>query len=83
MLFYRRIGDSPAGLFDAPVYLGASLEAGNVWESRSQISASSALVHGSLFVGVDSYIGPLFLAAGFGEGGTSNVYLFIGAPPGR
>lgn len=83
LLFYRRIGDSPAGLFDAPVYLGASLEAGNVWESRSQISASSALVHGSLFVGVDSYIGPLFLAAGFGEGGNSNVYLSFGAPPGR
>jgi NTE family protein len=82
-LFYRRIGDSPAGLFDAPVYFGASIEAGNVWESRSQMSLSSTLVHGSLFVGVDSVIGPLFLAAGVGEGGNSNVYLFIGAPPGR
>jgi NTE family protein len=82
-LFYRRIGDSPAGLFDAPVYFGASVEAGNVWESRSQISAGSALVHGSLFIGVDSYIGPLILAAGVGEGGNSNFYLFIGAPPGR
>ena len=80
---YRRIGDSPGGLFNAPVYLGASVEAGNVWESRSQISASTALVHGSLFVGVDSYIGPLILAAGFGEGGSSNVYLFLGAPPAR
>ena len=80
---YRRIGDSATGLFDAPVYFGATVEAGNVWESRSQISASTALIHGSLYVGVDSYIGPLILAAGLGEGGNSNVYLFLGAPPQR
>ena len=83
LLFYRRIGDSPAGLFDAPVYFGATLEAGNVWESRSQMSLDSALVHGSLFLGANTYIGPLFLAAGLGEGGESNFYLFIGAPPTR
>ena len=83
LLFYRQVGDAPAGLFQAPVYFGATVEAGNVWESRSQMSFDSALVHGSLFLGVDSYIGPLFLAAGFGEGGDSNFYLFIGAPPTR
>ena len=81
LIFYRRIGDSPAGLFDAPVYFGATLETGNVWDSRSQMSFSSAQVHGSLFFGIDSYIGPIMLAAGVGEGGQSNVYLFIGAPP--
>lgn len=81
LLYYRRIGDSPGGLFDAPVYLGASLEAGNVWQSRSDMSVDSAQLHGSLFVGVDSYIGPLVFAAGLGEGGLSNFYLFIGAPP--
>ena len=81
LLFYRRIGDSPGGLFDAPVYFGATLEAGNVWASRSEMSIDSALVHGSLFLGADTYIGPLFLAAGLGEGGERNFYLFIGAPP--
>ena len=81
LLYYRRIGDSPGGLFDAPVYFGASLEAGNVWESRSDMSFRSAAVHGSLFLGMDSYVGPLFLAAGMGEGGLTNFYLFIGAPP--
>jgi len=81
LLFYRRIGNSPGGLFEAPVYLGATLEAGNVWDSRSSMSFASALLHGSLFVGVDSYIGPLILAAGVGEGGRSNFYLFIGAQP--
>jgi NTE family protein len=81
LLFYRRIGDSPGGLFDAPIYFGASLEAGNVWESRNDMSLGSALLHGSLFVGIDSYVGPMFFAAGVGEGGLSNFYLVIGAPP--
>ena len=81
LLYYRRIGDSAGGLFDAPVYFGASLEAGNVWESRSDMSVDSALLHGSLFVGIDSYVGPMFFAFGMGQGGLTNFYLVIGAPP--
>jgi NTE family protein len=81
LLYYRRIGDSPGGLFDAPVYLGGTVEAGNVWESRGDMSVGSALLHGSLFVGIDSYVGPMFFAAGVGEGGLTNFYLVIGAPP--
>ena len=81
LLYYRRIGESPGGLFDAPVYLGASLEAGNVWADRGDMSLASAKLHGSLFLGMDSYIGPMFFAVGLGEGGLSNFYLFFGAPP--
>jgi len=81
LFFYRRIGDSAGALFEAPVYFGATLEAGNVWQTRSDMSLDSTLLHGSLFVGVDSYIGPLFLGAGAGQNGHSNFYLFIGAPP--
>jgi len=81
LLYYRRIGESPGGLFDAPVYLGASLETGNVWQDRSDMSLASSKLHGSLFLGMDSYIGPMFFAAGLGEGGLSNFYLFFGAPP--
>ena len=81
LLYYRRIGESPGGLFDAPVYLGATLEAGNVWASRSDMSLGSADIHGSLFVGTDTYIGPMLFAFGAGEGGLTNFYLVIGAPP--
>ena len=81
LLFYRRIGESPGGLFDAPVYLGASLEAGNVWADRSDMSLASSKLHGSLFLGTDSWVGPMFFAVGLGEGGLSNFYLFFGAPP--
>ena len=66
-----------------PTYFGASLEAGNVWQSRSDMSFGSTLIHGSLFLGMDTYVGPVILGAGVGEDGYSNFYLFIGAPPQR
>jgi len=83
LMFYRRIGTSAGGLFEVPSYIGASVEAGNIWQSRSDMSFSSMLIHGSLFLGMDTYIGPVILGAGAGQNGYSNFYLFIGAPPQR
>ncbi len=80
LVFYRRV-DSRGGLFDVPLYLGASVEAGNVWQLRSDIGFDSMLINGSLFAGMDTFLGPLYLAAGFAEGGHSNFYLFLGSPP--
>ena len=80
LVYYRRWGDT-GGLADMPVYFGASIEAGNVWQSRSDISTDSLIINGSLFAGIDTYLGPMFLAAGIGEGGDSSFYLFLGAPP--
>ena len=81
--YYRRLGNSAGGLFTAPLYLGASVEAGNVWSQRSAISLDTALLHGSLFAGLDTFVGPFYLALGFGEGGERNVYIFLGSPPRR
>jgi NTE family protein len=36
-------------------------------------------VGGSLFIAVDSKIGPLYLAYGRSEGGRSTVYLYLGS----
>ena len=81
LVYYRRVGESAGNLFDVPVYLGASLEAGNVWQSRSEMSFDSMRLNGSLFAGLDTYIGPIYIAAGMAEGGGTNFYLFMGAPP--
>ena len=81
LVYYRRVGDTTGGVFETPVYLGISAEAGNVWQTRDEISFNTMDLNGSVFVGMDSYFGPVFLAAGFAENGQSNFYLFIGAPP--
>ncbi|MEM1262555.1 MAG: patatin-like phospholipase family protein [Pseudomonadota bacterium] len=80
LLYYRRLGADSVGLFDWPLYIGASLESGNVWEDRDDVSLDSALVNGSGFVGMDTTFGPLFLAAGFSEDGDTSIYLFLGSP---
>jgi NTE family protein len=80
LIYYRRIGET-SGLLDTPLYLGFSAEAGNVWQARSEISFDSMLLNGSVFAGLDTFIGPVYLAAGFAEHGRPNFYLFIGAAP--
>jgi NTE family protein len=80
LVYYRRVSESTGGIFEVPIYLGASAEIGNTWQSRSDISFDSAQVNGSLFAGFDTFIGPVYLAAGFGEGGRSKFYLFFGTP---
>ena len=81
LVYRQRVGSSVGGIFDVPVYMGASLETGNVWQQRSAIGIDSALMAGSVFVGLDTYVGPVFIAAGFAEGGQTNFYLSVGAPP--
>lgn len=80
LVYYRRVSSSSGGLFDIPVYIGASVEAGNAWQSHSDIRIDSLLFNGSVFVGFDTYFGPVYVAAGFGENGRTNYYLFIGSP---
>jgi NTE family protein len=81
LVYYRRVSNTTGGLFETPVYVGVSAEAGNVWQSRDDIGFDTTSLNGSVFVGLDSYVGPIYLAAGFAEGGQSNFYLFIGSPP--
>ncbi len=81
LVYYRQVGDTTGGLFETPIYLGMSAEAGNVWGRRSEIDFDTMQLSGSIFAGLDSYLGPVYLAAGFAEDGQSNFYLFIGSPP--
>ena len=81
LVYYRRVSETTGDLFETPIYIGISAEAGNVWQSRDDISLDTMQLNGSIFAGLDSYFGPVYLAAGFAENGQSNFYLFIGSPP--
>ena len=72
--FFRRIND----LAFLPAYAGVSLEFGNVFNDRSEISASRSVLGGSLWVGVDTPIGPVYAAYGRSEDNVRAVYLYLG-----
>jgi len=74
VVYMRRINDIRL----AKAYAGASLEWGNVWQSASDISFNDTIFAGSVFVGVDSPVGPLYLGYGRNDTGEGSVYLFLG-----
>ena len=77
LIAYRNIV-AQSGLFGVPVYIGASLEAGNVWNDRSDMGFDDLIVAGSVFTGADTPLGPVYLAYGHAEGGNDSIYLFLG-----
>jgi NTE family protein len=72
--YYRRIGD--LALF--PAFAGMSLELGNVWDSRADISAPDSIFGGSFWAGVDTPIGPVYVGYGRAEGGEDAFYVSLG-----
>jgi NTE family protein len=78
ILYYRQIGRGGPGYFDVPTYLGASFEAGNVWQTRSAASFGNTQKDASVFLGMDTLLGPLYIATGFDQHGNQAFYLFLG-----
>jgi NTE family protein len=76
MAYYRRLNEVEL----APVYAGISLEAGNVWRDQSSISLDNLIYAGSLFLGVDTPIGPVYLAWGSSDTHESTFYFYLGNP---
>ena len=74
--YYRRLGN----IEWLPAYAGFSLEYGNVYEDRDDISLApdEALLAGSVFVGMDTVLGPVYLAYGHAEQGNDSIYLYLG-----
>ncbi len=78
LIYYRKVGSGGEGFLNVPLYAGLSLEAGNAWAQRSDISLGSARKDASLFFGLDTFLGPAYVAAGYDDRGRSAFYLFLG-----
>ena len=61
-----------------PGYVGGSIEYGNAWQDSSDIGFNSGVLNGSVFLGADTPIGPLYLGVGFAEGGSGTAFLHLG-----
>jgi len=78
LIYRHRLLDNNFGAFSFPLYLGASIERGNVWNDKDDISFDSTISAGSVFIALDTGIGPVMLSYGYAEGGHASGYLFIG-----
>ncbi len=58
---------------------GISLELGNVWQSRDDMSFDSALFGGSLFLGSNTPLGPVYFGWGQSEKSDGTFYVSLGA----
>lgn len=77
-VIYRRTGTLDA-IFSTPFYVGASLEAGNTWHDKQDVRLGTLNYAGSIFAGLQSPLGPVFLGYGYADGGHNAVYLTFGS----
>jgi NTE family protein len=59
-------------------YAGASFEAGNVFARWRDIELDDLRLAGSIFVGLDTFIGPAYAGFGMTEGGDESVFFVLG-----
>lgn len=73
----KRFGDLEATL-QRTTYVGATLETGGAWFEDESVTLDSLLTAGSLYLAMDTVIGPFYLAWGHAEGGHDRLYLVLG-----
>lgn len=70
--------DDASAAFTLPVYAGGSLELGGAWDALEDIQVDRLIPAGSLFLGADTLLGPLYLGAGLARGGNVSLFLSLG-----
>ena len=75
----RIIGRAPLGL-RGDMRLGLALEAGKMGTPITEPRRTGWLNSGTLYLGGETSLGPLYLGVGHSTSGATNAYLFIGVP---
>jgi len=76
-IVFHRLGED-APILNMPIYVGGSLELGNVYQSLDDISFDSLHASFSGFVAINTPIGPAYFAYGHSGGSNNALYLIIG-----
>ena len=80
LMAYQRLNEHAIVPMDQPLFIGFSLEAGNVFQDRDDLRWDKTLSGGSFFIGADTAVGPGYLSFGRTEGGRQSVTLSVGRP---
>jgi len=78
VLAYRRLFEFDLAGLAVRIYAGISLEAGNVYERDANITWESTRKGGSVFIGGETFIGPVIFAYGRTDGDRDRFYFAIG-----
>ncbi|MED5492600.1 MAG: patatin-like phospholipase family protein [Pseudomonadota bacterium] len=78
LVYYRRLTPSYFNAFSLPLYLGASLEYGRVYNRDDTDFDTGYFTGGSLLLGMDTLVGPLFFGLGANEEGHEALYMKLG-----
>ena len=80
--YQRRLSDNSVLPVDLPVYAGFSIEGGQLWTDRSDVDFGDLTAAGSIYLGIDSPVGPLYVAYGRTEGdlNANALYISLGWP---
>ncbi len=78
LMAFRKIGTMPA--FGRGIYVGGSLEAGTTDAPNTPNAEAKRIYAGSVFLGLDTSIGPFYLGYGHASGARRSAYLFLGRP---
>jgi NTE family protein len=79
-MYRYKLTDHSAQLIGIPLYVGATLVAGNVWAQHGDASWNDLRFGGNVYLGADTLIGPVFFALAAAEHGRKAVYVFVGKP---
>ena len=78
MIYFARIMKLPS-LLGSNLYAGASFETANISLKRSETDRRDSICSGSVFVGMDTNLGPIYIGYGHAEGNRYAVYFALGA----
>jgi NTE family protein len=79
LMYYKQAVHLP-DILGSGIYFGGSAEVGRISERTSNLSDSGTLWSGSVFLGADTFLGPLYFGIGTGGSGHWSLYLLLGRP---
>jgi NTE family protein len=79
VMVYNRLMKLPS-LVGTGVYVGCSFETGNAWLTSSDVRWDNLRYAGSLYLGAETLLGPLYVGWGRANGGFHSFYFALGLP---
>jgi NTE family protein len=65
-------------VFSMPAYLGGTLQYGDVFEDKDEVSFSDLQFAAAVYIGLETFLGPVYAGYGVAESGKNSIYLRIG-----